>query len=93
MEPTQISPMLTPIIQAGFAGMCAAQLGVIVWMFSTLVRLQNETNGTIAKNSQVISTMLHDVTEQTRLLRVTRDIIIQRPCIAHFTQSNTEDAT
>ena len=56
--------ILQPIMQYGFAGMCAALLGIVVWMvdrgdcrFDTILEMQRETNQVIERNTAAIATL------------------------------------
>jgi len=56
--------ILQPIMQAGFAGMCAALLGIVVWMvektdcrFNEMLKAQQETNQVIERNTAAIAAL------------------------------------
>ena len=74
--------MLSPIVQYGFAGLCAVLLGIIVWLIKELLVSMRDTRMVLDKNNQVIA----DLSELTRdMLKLNRDVhdkILARPCIA-----------
>lgn len=62
--------MLQPIMQYGFASMCAVLLGIMVWMmktndtrFNDLLEMQKQTNSVIERNTaaiEALSTVVHN---------------------------------
>jgi hypothetical protein len=78
----EASFLIDPILQYGFAGMCAVLLVIIVWLIWNLMKLLEKTNQIINANTQAICQGdLHSI-EALKLLRETHDKIIARPCIA-----------
>lgn len=62
--PDTKASILQPIIQYGFAGMCAALLGIVVWMvdrsdqrFDKVLEMQKETNQVIERNTAAIANL------------------------------------
>jgi len=56
--------ILQPIMQYGFAGMCAVLLGMIVWMqhradgrFDKLLEIQRESHSVIERNTAAIEAL------------------------------------
>ncbi|MDD5457857.1 MAG: hypothetical protein PHF37_00465 [Phycisphaerae bacterium] len=76
------SILMTPILQYGFAGMCAVLLVIIVWLIWNLMKLLEKTNQIISANTQAICQVDQHSVEALKLLRETREKIIARPCIA-----------
>ncbi len=74
--------LLDPIIQYGFAGMCAVLLVIIVWLIRNLMKLLEKTNEIISANTQAICQVDKHSIEALKILRETHDKIIARPCIA-----------
>ncbi len=61
---TNSKGILQPIIQYGFAGMCAVLLGIQVWMvhradcrFDTILKMQEATNAVIERNTAAIESL------------------------------------
>ena len=74
--------LLSPIIQYGFAGMCAVLVMIIVWLIKKLLALLEQTNRIIAANTQVIGDVDNRTGDELKLLRQLYDKVISRPCIA-----------
>lgn len=56
--------ILQPIMQYGFAGMCAVLLGIVVWMvdrsdqrFDKVLEMQKATNAVIERNTAAIANL------------------------------------
>jgi hypothetical protein len=73
---------MTPVIQYGFAGMCAVLLCIIVWLMKNLMKLLEKSNQVISANTAAICQVDSHTVESLKLLRQTYDKIIARPCIA-----------
>lgn len=80
MDPTAISPLLTPIVQGGLAGVCAILFAVLIWLISTLVKLQRDTIEAIKNNTEAI----HDISKMSAMISDIRDRMLSRPCIGDF---------
>ncbi len=76
------SLLMDPILQYGFAGMCAVLLVIIVWLIWNLMKLLEKTNQVINANTQAICQVDKHSVEALKLLRETHDKLISRPCIA-----------
>jgi hypothetical protein len=80
MKPENI--LMDPILQYGFAGMCAVLLVIIVWLIRHLMKLLEKTNQIISANTQAICQVDQHSIDALKILRDTHDKIIARPCIA-----------
>ena len=70
-----------PIVQCGFAGMCAVLLGIIVWLIKQLLTVLKETNTVIGENTKTIG-MLHTTSnEEIVVLRDIQAKLMARPCL------------
>ena len=76
------SILMDPILQYGFAGMCAVLLVIIVWLIWNLMKLLEKTNQIISANTQAICQVDKHSIEALKVLRETHEKIITRPCIA-----------
>jgi hypothetical protein len=74
--------LMDPILQYGFAGMCAVLLMILVWLIRNLIKLLEKTNQIISANTQAICQVDQHSLEALKILRNTHDKIIARPCIA-----------
>jgi len=70
------------IVQFGFAGFCAALLGVLVWLVRQLLQLQRDSSDVIARNTEAVHDLLTLVSDSVRLLREVHNKLLARPCIA-----------
>jgi hypothetical protein len=73
--------ILNPIIQYGFAGMCAVLLGILVWLISKLLAILDKTNEVIAANTEAIKIVDSHASETMSLLKDVRDRILKLKCI------------
>jgi hypothetical protein len=80
MKPENL--LLDPIMQYGFAGMCAVLLMILVWLIRNLIKLLEKTNQIISANTQAICQVDQHSLEALKLMRDTHDKIIARPCVA-----------
>lgn len=80
MDPT-ISPMLTPVVQWGFAGFCAVLIAIIVWLIRQLLMVLKQNNDVIAANTLAISDVNKVAHEQMELSRRIYDRLLSRPCL------------
>jgi hypothetical protein len=74
--------LMDPIMQYGFAGMCAVLLMILVWLIRNLIKLLEKTNQIISANTQAICQVDQHSLEALKILRDTHDKIIARPCVA-----------
>ena len=78
MEHTTI---MQPIIQYGFAGMCAVLLVILVWLISKLLAILEKNNTVIAANTEAIKIVDIHASETITLLKDVRDRILQLECV------------
>jgi len=83
-----VTPLMSPVIQYGFAGFAVVLLGVIVWMLkqwqpmhTEQLALQSETNKIIAANTATIDKMCAASGSQVELLQEVHDLLLSRPCM------------
>lgn len=84
-----MSPMLTPIVQYGFAGLCAILLAIIVWLIKQLLRVLSQTNRAlrdvheaIAATTNAIVTLSERTGDELKLLRELEKQLLSRPCLS-----------
>lgn len=73
---------MNPLLQYGFAGLCAILLVIMTWLIWNLIKLLEQTNTIIAQNTQAVVQVDQTTKECIKLLRSLHDKIISRPCIA-----------
>jgi hypothetical protein len=77
---------MQPIMQAGFLGLSAVLLVIIVWLITRLLKLLEDTSKIISDNTHVISGLNDRYSELTELCGDIRDRLLSRPCIADHTK-------
>lgn len=92
MSETAISPMLTPIVQWGFAGFCGILLAMLAWVFTTVFTLQRETLKQVSANTEVVRSVSVEIGRLSAESKDVRDRLLQRPCVADFMRTKCEDA-
>jgi hypothetical protein len=73
---------MQPIMQAGFLGLSAVLLVIIVWLITRLMKLLEDTGKIISENTHVIAGLNDRYAELTDLCGDIRDKLLSRPCIA-----------
>lgn len=73
--------ILNPIIQYGFAGMCAVLLGILVWLINKLLAILEKNNQIIAANTEAIKIVDGHASETITLLKDVRDRMLKLKCI------------
>ncbi|MEN6306260.1 MAG: hypothetical protein ABFD91_00770 [Anaerohalosphaeraceae bacterium] len=73
--------LMDPILQYGFAGMCAVLLMILVWLIRNLIKLLETTNQIISANTQAICQVDQHSREVLELLKDTHNRILASPCI------------
>lgn len=71
----------SPYIQAGFAGMSFALLGVIVWLIAKLLKILQATNEVIDRNTDAITRAVEGSQRTNETIRELRDQLMRRPCM------------
>lgn len=71
------SPMLSPIVQYGFAGFCAVLLAMGFWMFNKVIVVLQDTNKVIEQNTGAIRDLHNRSTEQTALIRQLHEEVLK----------------
>jgi hypothetical protein len=71
-----------PIIQYGFAGMCAVLLGIVVWLIQKLLDVIRENNKIIAEHNELISNVNRTLRDSFDVQVTIKDKLNSRPCIA-----------
>ena len=64
-----------PLVQAGFLGLSAVLLAILVWLVQKLVCALRESSRVIQGNTEVLRELL-------KLNRCVHDKLLSRPCIA-----------
>lgn len=75
------SPVLNPIIQFGFAGMCAILLVMLAWLIKRLLDLQTTTNAVVAENTTAIQTLIAQSAREENSLEALNRKLLSRPCL------------
>ncbi len=82
-------PIMSPVIQYGFAGFSVVLLGIVVWMFKQWqgmhdgqLGLQRDTNKIIADNTTAIREVCMATAKQTSMLEEQKELLLTRPCVA-----------
>jgi hypothetical protein len=73
--------IFSPVIQYGFAGMCAILLAILVWLINKLLTILDKTNDVIAANTEAIKIVDAHMNETMSLLKDIRDRILQLKCV------------
>lgn len=81
MDQTHTSLMLDPIVQCGFAGMCAILLAIVVWLISQLLSVIRENNKVIAKNNELVSGVIIQLGRQEDQHADISRHLAERPCL------------
>ncbi len=81
MTPEHTNLMLDPIVQCGFAGMCAILLAIVVWLISQLLSVIKENNKVIAKNNELVSGVITQLGRQEEQHAVISRHLAERPCL------------
>lgn len=77
-----INPMLTPIVQYGFAGLCAIQFAFIFWLTRRLLDVLRKNSEVIAANTAAIQRVDERTGDSLKLLRELNNQLLSRPCQA-----------
>lgn len=73
--------ILQPMIQYGFAGMSAILLGIVVWLIKRLLGILTQTIEVISQNTNTIKELTKIIGDEVKLLRITHDKLLTRPCL------------
>ena len=73
--------ILNPIIQYGFAGMCAVLLAILVWLINKLLGILDKNNQIIAANTEAIKIASGQANDTYAMLTDLRDRILQLECV------------
>jgi len=87
-----MDPLVQPIVQYGFAGLCGVLLVILVWLireFLTTMREQNEatvaltkqTTDVVRDNSEAIREVRAVEERQVEVLTKLHDELLKRPCL------------
>lgn len=91
--PDPIDPLMSPIIQYGFAGFCVVLLGLLVWIVRIGAKMGHEVTEVVANNTATIdkvnATVERHETNAFQRAKDTLDAVhdmreklISRPCLA-----------
>lgn len=80
MTPPEINPMLTPIVQYGFAGICAVLLGMQFWLMRVVVEVVKRNTVAITKNTNALLQVTERVNENREVMQQVRDRMISGRC-------------
>lgn len=61
--------VIQPIVQYAFAGFCAVQITIIVWLVRELIKVIKENNRVIANNAKMIAANNEALREQSMLIK------------------------
>ena len=81
-----------PIIQYGFAGLCAVLLAILVWLVKTFaqvvkdlhnqsVELTQTTTSVVKENTEAIREVKSVEDQQVAVLTQLKDKLLERPCL------------
>lgn len=73
--------LVNPIVQAGFAGFCAAMLVFIAWLVKQLIGLQHESNQVIGGNTEALNKVVEREDSQITTMIEIKDLLLSRPCL------------
>lgn len=90
--PETVDPLLTPIVQYGFAGFCAILLGIVIWMIRVGERMTHEVTKVVENNTATIEKVNDTVErhegnasqrskETLTAVHDMREKLLARPCI------------
>lgn len=81
MDQQHTSLMLDPIVQCGFAGMCAILLAIVVWLISQLLKVIRDNNTVIARNNELVSGVIQQLGRQEEQHASIGRQLAERPCL------------
>jgi hypothetical protein len=81
MNPDHANLMLDPIVQCGFAGMCAILLAIVVWLISQLLKVIRDNNTVIARNNELVSGVIQQLGRQEEQHATIARHLAERPCL------------
>jgi len=96
MDPTasaQALTVLSPGLQWGFAFFCLLLLGIIVWQFRLVIKVVQQNNRVIERNTAAIVAVTKDAEETKAEVRQLRDQLLQRSCLLDRTKLKSMLAT
>jgi hypothetical protein len=73
--------LMNPIIQGGFAGMCAILLGILFWVIRKLLDVLKSNTDAFNANTAAINTLNVNMSEQRIQVTKLTDELYQRPCL------------
>lgn len=73
--------LLQPIVQYGFAGMCAILLGILIWMIRRVLDAFKSNGEIITANTNAINTLNNNMTEQRAEIGGLKEELYRRPCM------------
>lgn len=73
--------ILSPWLQAGFAGFAFLLLGIIVWMIHMLLKTFQENTKALSANAEALSKNNDLYKEIKQVLIDIKDNLLERPCI------------
>lgn len=71
----------SPVIQYGFAGFSVLLLMMIVWLVKQLLRVLQETNEIIRRNTEALNSMNATAMRSRELMDSIHDCLLARPCL------------
>ncbi|MBE7558238.1 hypothetical protein HS125_04560 [bacterium] len=78
----EISPLMQPMVQYGFAGFCAVLLALLFWMMRRVLLLFEQNTQVIERNTAAIHAVDERTVDELKLVRKLYDLMLSRPCIA-----------
>jgi len=76
-----VEHLLEPIVQYGFAGMCAILLGVLIWMIHRVLDAFSRNGDIISANTHAINQLNGNMSEQRVEIGGLKEELYRRPCL------------
>jgi len=80
MTPSETTTIMQPIMQFGFAGLCVALLGIVIWLIKQLLAVIDRNNIVVMGNTQAIMAVDKNAKDARDIALELKNEIIRRPC-------------
>ena len=87
----QVSGLLSPVVQYGFAGMCVILIAVIVWLIRQLIAVLKENNAVIGEHNKIMALLHEKLGFVEAKMQKLSDQLASRPCVAGFKMDNRKE--
>jgi type II secretory pathway component PulC len=87
----QINPLLTPLVQWGFAGLSAILLAGIAWLVNKMFTVIEQNGSIISSNTNAINELSKNIVDMNSNNKHLLENMLQRPCVAKFTLENKKE--